>query len=122
MLRHPPARPPPPHAAQLVAAVGTLYGSDPVSANDANAWLQQVAASPQAWELCLRVLAAPAHGQETLYFAANVLLSKVRREWGDLPQDTRTHLTQAMRCAAAAPGGTAGGGEGRRAGDRRARR
>lgn len=81
---------------QLVAAVGTLYGSDPVSANDANAWLQQVAASPQAWELCLRVLAAPAHGQETLYFAANVLLSKVRREWGDLPQDTRTHLTQAM--------------------------
>lgn len=46
-------------------------------------------------------LTAPGASTEVRFFAANLLLAKVRRDWGRLAPDARSHLAAAIRSATA---------------------
>ena len=79
----------------LVTAIHALYdvnGGAQVQ-KEASAWLERFGATDDAWEACSGALGAGAGaggmaggvggvGQEVQFFAANMMLSKVRREWG----------------------------------------
>ena len=113
----------PPRPGQVVAVIAALYsqGADPLQQREANAWLSALAASPSAWEQGLAILALPppeasggaaaaASSDAARYFAANMLLSKVRSDWGKLPEEGRTHVSAGLwaalqQAAAAAAGG-----------------
>lgn len=79
-----------------------LYNSpDPSVKSEANAWLTSFAASPEAWGPCTAIAAsaAPGPGQagalpdEVVFFAANILHSKVSSEWATCPPEVRPHVS-----------------------------
>lgn len=87
-----------PSAAQAADAITTLLCShDGAAQQSADAWLAFFAASPSAWRACTSLLL---HAQpEVAYFAANVILTKVRREWGETPPPQRASLFAALSAA-----------------------
>lgn len=85
-------------ASSAAEAITTLLCSRDVGAQRlADAWLASFAATPAAWSACVQMLS---HGAaEVSYFAANVLLTKVRREWGALPPAERAPLLATLSAA-----------------------
>lgn len=79
----------------FIAALNALYGFDQAQQQAANIWLNDFAKNPAAWQVGLDML-TPASPTEPMFFCANMLLDKVRREWGKLSQDQRSHLTQSL--------------------------
>ncbi|KAJ1627575.1 hypothetical protein T492DRAFT_174924 [Pavlovales sp. CCMP2436] len=79
----------------VVRAVSVLYGTDALQQAEANRWLMAFAETPAAWDLCCElVLSAPA--SEHRFFGANVLLTKVRREWAGLGGEARNQVFGAL--------------------------
>ena len=83
---------------QVVAAVQALYSSQPDQQAHANAWLTSFQRSHEAWQVALHLL-APQQPQEVQFFAATLLVRKVRADWSKLEASTRQGLGQAIRCA-----------------------
>ncbi|KAK9840741.1 hypothetical protein WJX81_001608 [Elliptochloris bilobata] len=94
----------------LHAAILALYNgsSSQEQRSAASRWLNAYAATDGAWQGALE-LAAPGASSEVRFFAANLLLSKVRQGWGCLAPEARAHLAAAIseRQAAAAEGSQA---------------
>jgi hypothetical protein len=85
-------------AEQVVNAVRALYGAhNPAQQAQANAWLTAFQHSQEAWQVPL-VLLAPEQPEDVQFFAATVLVRKVRTEWSKLDADSRQSLQQAIRC------------------------
>lgn len=77
-------------------ALHALFGSDPNAQHEANTWLTSFATTPEAWGGCLSLL-EPSTPAQAAFFAANMLLSKARSEWGGLEQTMRDQLQAAVR-------------------------
>lgn len=84
-------------AADLRQAIAALYaGIGGESQQQANQWLNAFTAQPQAWDACLELL-DPAQSAEVVFFCANMLLTKVRKEWHKLPNDQQARMAAIMR-------------------------
>ena len=79
----------------LQALYGGTAGAEQQAA--ANSWLNAFAAAPEAWPICLELM-APTAAPTTAFFCANLLLTKMRREWGRLPAEQRSELLSIVRC------------------------
>lgn len=77
---------------QLLQALQALYGTDSGQQAAANQWLQAYAASPAAWEGSAALLSQQAYPAELQFFGANMLLTKVRRDWGQLSEDQQSFV------------------------------
>ena len=84
-------------ATACAAAVQALYGGAPVAQAQANQWLTSFQQSPEAWHVPF-VLLAPEQPEEVQFFAATLLVRKVRSEWTKLDAGSRQGLSQATRC------------------------
>jgi transportin-3 len=82
---------------QVSAAVHALYGAhDPSQQQQANQWLLSFQKSEQAWRVPF-VLLVPEQPDEVQFFAATLLIQKVRTEWVKLDQASKQDLSQAIR-------------------------
>ncbi|GAQ80270.1 Nuclear transport receptor [Klebsormidium nitens] len=82
-----------PQSDEVVAAIAALYGpGEPTLKAAANDLLTRFAASPNVWPVGLSLLDHTS--VEVRYFAANMLLSKVRSEWHRTPPELRASLAQ----------------------------
>lgn len=77
-------------------AVYALYSSDAVQQAQANQFLTNFQQSHEAWHVSFRLL-APDQPQELLFFAATLLVRKVKSDWGKLQPGQRQELNQAIR-------------------------
>lgn len=89
-------------AEQFQAAILALYGADPAAQQAANQWLNDFAPSASAWDACLAGIDASA-SPTAAFFCANMILTKLRREWGKLPAEQRGSLRDVLGCGAAEP-------------------
>ena len=80
----------------VLMAINVLYGGQISQQSAASAWLSNVQTSPHAWQVALELLAKQS-ALEVHFFAANMLLSKVRNEWTRLQPSKRTELLQIVR-------------------------
>lgn len=63
---------------QVLAAINALYTSDDSSTrNEADRWLDNWQASPEAWTVANQILHDPSSGAEYTYFCAQTLKTKV---------------------------------------------
>lgn len=82
---------------QVSAAVRALYGAqDAAQQQMANQWLIDFQQSEQAWHIPF-VLLVPEQPDEVQFFAATLLVRKIRMEWVKLDQASRQELAQAVR-------------------------
>lgn len=81
---------------QFRAALGALFGPDVNQQQAANIWLNDFAKTSEAWS-CALALLEPSGGAtvEHAFFAANLLATKTRTEWGRLSTQQRTELAEA---------------------------
>ena len=84
----------------LAQAISAAYGHDVVTQQQANQWLHQFASTPEAWAAAL-ALVEPGTPPEHAFFAANMLLSKTRSEWGKLQPHQQQELAATYRSAMA---------------------
>jgi hypothetical protein len=85
---------------QVVAALHALYhANDTTQQAQANDWLTSFQRSDAAWQVPF-VLLVPQQPDEVQFFAATLLVRKVRSEWTKLDAPSRQGLNQAIRCAA----------------------
>lgn len=87
---------------ELLHAISALYGHRAAgheSQQQANQWLNAFSQQPQAWDACLELL-DPARDPEVSFFCANMLLTKVRKEWHKVPPDQQLRMTAVIRCGA----------------------
>ena len=84
----------------VLLAIHTLYGQDASQQGAASAWLTNFSNTAEAWPTAMTLLDEPS--LEANFFAANMLLSKSRREWTRLTADQRTQLAAAVRYQAGA--------------------
>lgn len=82
-------------AAALRQAITALYGYGG-GAGAANQWLNSFSKSPAAWSACLE-LVQPSEQPEVAFFAANMLLSKVRAEWHKLSGEQQSQMGATIR-------------------------
>jgi len=83
-------------SAQVVKAIQALYHSnDRKQQEEANNWLMAFATSAPAWGVSFALL-EPTFSPEVQYFAANILLSKVRSECQSLTPEQRSQLIQTI--------------------------
>lgn len=87
---------PPP--ADLVHALNALYGTDPALQQQANAWLEQYSSTAAAWDGALSLI-SPAVPLEAQFFGCNMLLTKIRRDWGSLAPHESQHILQRIEYA-----------------------
>lgn len=80
----------------VVLAINALYGGQTPQQNAASAWLNNVQTSPHAWQVALELLAKQA-AVEIHFFAANMLLTKVRNDWTHLQLSKRASLLGIVR-------------------------
>lgn len=80
-------------------AIHALYGHDTTQQGAASAWLNDFSNSAEAWPIAVTLL--DDSSLEARFFAANMLLSKCRRDWTRLTPEQRSQLVDATRCAAA---------------------
>jgi hypothetical protein len=86
----------------VVRAIEAAYDyHDPGQIRQASQWLNTFSESSNAWEVSLGLL-VPGRSFNVQFFVANLLLTKVRREWGVLPAQNRSAVSTALRCATAA--------------------
>ena len=82
-------------------AVYALYSADAVQQAQANQWLTAFQQSNEAWHVSFRLISSD-QPQELLFFAATLLVRKVKADWGKLEPLLRQELGQAVRCEASA--------------------
>lgn len=82
-------------SAAFISAVGALYGYDAQQQQAANQWLNDFSKQPAAWQVGIDILSATSP-TEPMFFCANMLLNKVRTEWGQLSEDQRQNLTNTL--------------------------
>ena len=80
----------------VLLAINALYGGQSSQQSAASAWLNHVQTSPNAWQIALELLAKQA-AIEVHFFAANMLLTKVRHGWTRLDPIKRTSLLGIVR-------------------------
>ncbi len=80
---------------QAIHAVFDHAGS-PAVQQQATLWLNSFAVASEAWDACLAII-QPASAPDVQFFAANMLLSKARNEWGKLQEPRRSQLVAAVR-------------------------
>ena len=80
---------------QVAVAIETLLaaGGDSAQQRQADTWLNSFSGTREAWEVALGLLQHPR--TEVAYFAACILLTKVRREWRSLSPQERAALSAA---------------------------
>ncbi|KAJ0408993.1 hypothetical protein P43SY_002872 [Pythium insidiosum] len=88
--------------AYVRGAIDALYGSEGAARQrEANAFLVEFASTEAAWRVGLGLLCddtiTPPPTVETLFFAANMIHTKARREWTKLSPAERDSLTQMIR-------------------------
>ncbi|KAI3438234.1 hypothetical protein D9Q98_000671 [Chlorella vulgaris] len=82
---------------QVVAALHALYhANDTTQQAQANDWLTSFQRSDAAWQVPF-VLLVPQQPDEVQFFAATLLVRKVRSEWTKLDAPSRQGLNQAIR-------------------------
>lgn len=86
---------------QFQSAIQALYGSDPISQQQANQWLNDFTANGAAWDICLTCIDVHA-SDTTAFFCANMLLTKIRKEWAKVPVVQRGNLSAVVRYASSA--------------------
>lgn len=81
---------------QLKAALVAFFGQDPAQQHAANLWLNNFSPTSEAWGAALALI-EPGSGAtlEQAFFAANMLATKTRNEWGRLSPQQRAELTEA---------------------------
>ncbi|GAB4818769.1 hypothetical protein N2152v2_005815 [Parachlorella kessleri] len=77
-------------------AVYALYSADAVQQAQANQWLTAFQQSNEAWQVSFRLISRD-QPQELLFFAATLLVRKVKADWGRLEPPLRQELGQATR-------------------------
>lgn len=77
-------------------AVYALYTGGAGQQAQANQWLTAFQQSQDAWQVAFRLI-APDQAQEVLFFAAALLVRKVKADWGKLQPSQRQELGQAVR-------------------------
>ena len=84
-------------ASDLGQAIAALYaGIGGEAQQQANQWLNSFSAQPQAWDACLELL-DPQQSAEVCFFCANMLLTKVRKEWHKVPKEQQSRMAAIMR-------------------------
>lgn len=69
-------------AQTVINAINALYTSDDSSVrNQADRWLEEWQASPEAWTVANGILHDPSSGPEYTYFCAQTLKTKVQLTW-----------------------------------------
>ena len=82
---------------QVVAAVHALYhGANLTQKAQANHWLTAFQQSTEAWQVPFALL-VPEQPEEVQFFAATLLVRKVRTDWCKLDAGSRQGLSQAIR-------------------------
>ena len=82
---------------QVVAAVHALYhGANLTQQAQANHWLTAFQQSAEAWQVPFALL-VPEQPEEVQFFAATLLVRKVRTDWSKLEAGSRQGLSQAIR-------------------------
>ncbi len=83
-------------ADQLKAALTAFFSNEQAQQHAANLWLNNFSPTPEAWGAALALI-EPGSGAtlEQAFFAANMLATKTRNEWGRLSQQQRVELTEA---------------------------
>ena len=79
----------------MLLAIHTLYGQDTAQQSAASAWLNSFSNSADAWPLALTLLDETS--LEARFFAANMILSKARRDWSRLTPEQQSQLVAAIR-------------------------
>lgn len=79
----------------VLLAIRALYGQDTAQQTAASAWLNSFSASAEAWPVALALLDEQL--LETKFFAANMLLSKSRRDWHRLTPEQHSQLVALVR-------------------------
>ena len=82
-------------AGQLKEAIESLYGGG-AARPDVNKWLLEFSASSAAWEASLSLLDT-ASSIDVRFFCANLLLTKVKNEWGKLTAEQKLQLPGLIR-------------------------
>lgn len=81
--------------ARAIEALQSPYNAE--HSKEASIWLNSFAETPEAWEISVSLL-DPSRSAFVQFFAANLLLSKARREWSQLSQQDRSSISSALRC------------------------
>jgi hypothetical protein len=83
----------------VARAIEALHNSfSPEHSKEASVWLNSFAEASEAWEISLALL-EPSRPASVQFFVANLLLTKARREWGQLPHNSRSRISAAVRQA-----------------------
>ncbi|TMW58680.1 hypothetical protein Poli38472_010239 [Pythium oligandrum] len=84
----------------VLGAIQALYGSEgPVRQREANEFLIEFARTDAAWRVGLQILcdATLASSMEALFFAANMIHAKARKEWTKLSEEEKQSMTQMIQ-------------------------
>ena len=79
----------------VLLAIQSLYGQDTSQQGIASGWLNSFSNTAEAWPIAVILLDEPS--LEARFFAANMLLSKVRRDGTRLSADQQSQLAAAVR-------------------------
>ena len=74
-------------------ALHALFGHDLTAQAQANQWLNDFTTTSDAWHAALSLL-DPSSPSQIAFFCANILLTKARRDWDDLPTSDRMAISQ----------------------------
>ena len=79
---------------EVHAAIQALYGQNAAQQKQANEFLVRFAATPQAWEVSLQLVAV--NDSAVCYFGANMLHGKCKSDWTTLPEAHRAQFVGAV--------------------------
>ena len=79
----------------MLLAIRALYGQDTAQQTAASLWLNSFSTSAEAWPVALALL--DEQSLEASFFAANMLLSKARRDWHRLNPEQHSQLIVLVR-------------------------
>ncbi len=79
----------------MLLAIRALYGQDAAQQTVASTWLNSFSISAEAWPVALALL--DEQSLEASFFAANMLLSKARRDWHRLTPEQHSQLIILVR-------------------------
>lgn len=96
---------------KLLGALRALYGPDAGQQAAASQWLHQYAGTPDSWGGAVQLLAGDDVTEDMKFFGANLLLTKVRRDWKQLGDwEQQAFVVDSIRSAGGRVG-RGGGGE-----------
>lgn len=79
----------------VLLAIQSLYGHDTSQQGVASVWLTSFSNTAEAWPIAVTLLDEPS--LEAKFFAASMLLSKIRRDGTRLTADQQSQLAAAVR-------------------------